>query len=110
MRHCISVGPKRLVTTVVSAVARIVILSRLLSCPLLSFSRFPLFVKDKAFTGHPIKFSPQQTLFVYCVSIYYWRCISKIISEWKLYQLNHNLILLTITTEKVTIKISISWF
>ena len=28
LRHCISVGPKRLVTTVVSAVARIVILSR----------------------------------------------------------------------------------
>ena len=32
-------------------------------------------------------------------------CISKLISEWKLYQLNHNLILLTIITEKVTIKI-----
>ena len=31
-------------------------------------------------------------------------CISKLISEWKLYQLNHNLILLTIITEKVTIK------
>ena len=32
-------------------------------------------------------------------------CISKLISEWKLYQLNHNLILLTIIAEKVTIKI-----
>ena len=32
-------------------------------------------------------------------------CISKLISERKLYQLNHNLILLTIITEKVTIKI-----
>ena len=31
-------------------------------------------------------------------------CISKLISEYKLYQLNHNLILLTILTEKVTIK------
>ena len=31
-------------------------------------------------------------------------CISKLISEWKLYQLNHNLILLTIITEKVSIK------
>ena len=31
-------------------------------------------------------------------------CISKLISEWKLYQLNHNLILLTIITEKVTIR------
>ena len=31
-------------------------------------------------------------------------CISKLISEQKLYQLNHNLILLTIITEKVTIK------
>ena len=30
--------------------------------------------------------------------------ISKLISEWKLYQLKHNLILLTIITEKVTIK------
>ena len=43
LRHCISVGPKRLVTTVVFAVARIVILSRLLSCPfiiILSFSAF----------------------------------------------------------------------
>ena len=30
-------------------------------------------------------------------------CISKLISEWKLHQLNHNLILL-ILTEKVTIK------
>ena len=31
-------------------------------------------------------------------------CISKLISKWKLYQLNHNLILLAIITEKVTIK------
>ena len=31
-------------------------------------------------------------------------CISKSISEWKLYQLNHNLILLTIVNKKVTIK------
>ena len=31
-------------------------------------------------------------------------CISKLISEWKLHKLNHNLILLTIITEKVTIK------
>ena len=31
-------------------------------------------------------------------------CISKLISEWKLYQLNHNLILLTIITENVSIK------
>ena len=31
-------------------------------------------------------------------------CISKLISEKKLYQLNHNLILLTIITEKVTNK------
>ena len=31
-------------------------------------------------------------------------CMSKLISEWKLYQLNHNLILLTIITENVTIK------
>ena len=30
--------------------------------------------------------------------------MSKLISEWKLYQLNHNLILLAIITEKVTIK------
>ena len=31
-------------------------------------------------------------------------CISKLKSEWKLYQLNHDLILLTIITEKVTIR------
>ena len=39
-------------------------------------------------------------------------CISKLISESKLYQLNHNLILFTIITEKVTINrvMQISWF
>ena len=31
-------------------------------------------------------------------------CISKLKSEWKLYQLKHDLILLTIITEKVTIR------
>ena len=31
-------------------------------------------------------------------------CISKLISEWKLQQLNHNLILFATITEKVTIK------